>query len=57
MASRMESTGIPDQIQISEAFRDQLITPFDMDCRGTLEVKGAGLVDTYLLTQSTNLAA
>ena len=57
MASRMESTGIPDQIQISEAFRDQLITPFDMDFRGTLEVKGAGLVDTYLLTQSTNLAA
>ena len=57
MASRMESTGIPDQIQISKAFRDQLVTPLEMDFRGSLEVKGAGLVDTYLLNQSTPLAA
>jgi class 3 adenylate cyclase len=57
MASRMESTGIPDQIQISEAFRDQLVTPFAMDFRGALDVKGAGMVNTYFLTQSPTLAA
>lgn len=57
MASRMESTGIPDQIQISEAFRDQLVTPFAMDFRGALDVKGAGMVNTYLLTESPTLTA
>lgn len=49
MASRMESTGIPDQIQVSEAFRDQLSKPFQLDFRGELEVKGIGSVITYFL--------
>jgi guanylate cyclase len=57
MASRMESTGIPDQIQVSEAFRDQLANSFGMDFRGSLEVKGAGMVNTYLLTSGPTLAA
>jgi class 3 adenylate cyclase len=57
MASRMESTGIPDQIQVSEAFRDQLANSFGTDFRGSLEVKGAGMVNTYLLTSGPTLAA
>jgi class 3 adenylate cyclase len=53
----MESTGIPDQIQVSEAFRDQLANSFGMDFRGSLEVKGVGMVNTYLLTSGPTLAA
>ena len=38
MASRMESNGIPDQIRVSEAFRDYLSLPFNLDFRGELDV-------------------
>ena len=57
MASRMESTGIPDQIQVTEAFRDQLSKPFNLDFRGELEVKGIGKVSTYFLCDLPEEAA
>jgi class 3 adenylate cyclase len=45
----MESTGIPDQIQVTEAFRDQLSKPFNLDFRGELAVRDIGKVSTYFL--------
>ena len=57
MASRMESTGIPDQIQVSEAFREHLSKPFNLDFRGELEVKGVGTVSTYFLSDMPKEAA
>ena len=57
MVSRMESTGIPDQIQVSEAFREHLSKPFNLDFRGELEVKGIGTVSTYFLSNMPKEAA
>ncbi len=53
IASRMESTGIPNQIQITESFRDTLTEPFDIVTRGEIEVKGAGRLRTYFLTDTS----
>ncbi len=49
MASRMESTGVPNQIQISQAFYEALDGEYTTTYRGEIEVKGAGMVNTYLL--------
>jgi class 3 adenylate cyclase len=49
MASRMESTGVPNQIQISQAFHEALEGKHTTTYRGEIEVKGAGMVNTYLL--------
>ena len=57
IASRMESTGIPDQIQVSEAFREHLSKPFNLDFRGELEMKGIGTVNTYFLSNMPKEAA
>ena len=57
IASRMESTGIPDQIQVSEAFRDHLSKPFNLDFRGELDVKGIGTVSTYFPSDMPEEAA
>ena len=55
MASRMESTSLPDRIQVSDAFRENLREPYDLEFRGELQIKGAGLVTTYFLsTESQN---
>ena len=50
MAGRTLSTGIPDQIQVTEAFRDPLSEPCNLDFRYQLEMKGAGTVSTYVLS-------
>ena len=49
MASRMESTGLPNEIQISQAFYDALEGAYETVLRGEIEVKGAGKMKTYLL--------
>ena len=50
-ASRMESEGIPGAIQISPATHDMLATAgFRFEPRGTIEVKGKGPMETWLLT-------
>ena len=50
MARRTLSTGIPDQIRVTEAFRDPLSEPCNLDFRYQLEMKGAGAVSTYVLS-------
>jgi adenylate cyclase len=48
-ASRMESHGIPGQIQISESTYALIRETFRCEPRGTIEVKGKGPMKTYLL--------
>ena len=49
LASRMESTGVPGRIQVTEAAQRFLAPHFEMDARGEIEAKGKGLVKTWLL--------
>jgi adenylate cyclase len=48
-ASRIESHGIPGEIQISEATRELLDGRFSFVDRGVIEIKGKGPMQTYLL--------
>jgi adenylate cyclase len=49
MASRMESHGVPDSIQITRSTRDLLGDDFVTEARGRVEVKGKGEVETWIL--------
>ena len=48
-ASRMESHGIPGEIQVTEATRDLLDGRFTFIDRGVIDIKGKGPMQTYLL--------
>ena len=50
-ASRMESTGVPGRIQVSEATLEMLSddSGFQWEDRGSVEIKGKGEMKTYLL--------
>ena len=48
-ASRMESNSLPTRIQISEHFRHDLTTPFPIEERGEIPIKGKGLMRTFWL--------
>ncbi len=48
-AARMESHGISGEIQVTESTFQLLENKYSFDCRGTIEVKGKGLMKTYLL--------
>ena len=48
-ASRMESHGIPGQIQVSEATHRRLRDRYAFESRGEIEVKGKGRRAAYLL--------
>jgi class 3 adenylate cyclase/HAMP domain-containing protein len=50
-ASRMESTGLPGRIQVSESTAQLLKEQFELDERGPIEVKGKGTMTTYLLVR------
>ena len=49
LASRLESTSQPDQIQISEATYEKVAGVFHCEPRGQIEVKGKGLISTFFL--------
>ena len=49
LASRMESHGIPDQIQVTEGVYERLRNEFVFERRGFIDVKGKGPTLTYLL--------
>ena len=49
LASRLESYGVPDGIQVSAATWARLRERYDFVARGPLEVKGIGQVQAYLL--------
>ena len=49
IASRMESHGLPDQIQVTEAVYERLKNDFAFERRGLIDVKGKGPTMTYFL--------
>jgi class 3 adenylate cyclase len=49
VASRMESQGLPDTIQVTRSVYDQLKDAYPFEWRGVIEVKGKGAVETWLL--------
>lgn len=49
MASRMEQTGLVDEIQVSESTYALLKNDYNFETRRDVQVKGKGLVNTYLL--------
>jgi adenylate cyclase len=48
-ASRMESSGVPDAIQITERTQELLRGAYECEPRGPIEVKGKGTMRTFLL--------
>lgn len=48
-ASRMESSGVPGEIQVTEDIRARLAEDFVFEERGEIEVKGKGRIRTFLL--------
>jgi class 3 adenylate cyclase len=53
VASRMESHGIPGTIQVTRAVYEQLSNEFEFEERGTIEIKGKGALETWLLRPPT----
>jgi class 3 adenylate cyclase len=49
-ASRMESHGVPGTVQISAETRRLLDGKYNFECRGTIDVKGKGAMETWLLS-------
>jgi class 3 adenylate cyclase len=49
VASRMESAGLSDEIQVTEAVKQRLEGLYEFIARGPIEVKGKGPMATYLL--------
>jgi class 3 adenylate cyclase len=49
LASRLESHGLAGEIQVSEPVRKALDTRFEFAPRGTIEIKGVGPLETWLL--------
>uniref|UniRef100_G3P164 Adenylate cyclase type 6 n=1 Tax=Gasterosteus aculeatus aculeatus TaxID=481459 RepID=G3P164_GASAC len=51
VASRMDSTGVPDCIQVTTDLYHVLVNNgYQLDCRGVVKVKGKGEMTTYFLT-------
>jgi adenylate cyclase len=53
IASRMESHGAPGRVHVSKAVADRLAGQFRFVPRGAVEVKGAGLMETFWLERET----
>lgn len=49
VASRMESQGVPDHIQVTAATRNLIKDKFLFERRGILEIKGKGEMETWFL--------
>ena len=49
LASRMESTGVPGQIQVTRSVYERLKDGFEFESRGAILVKGKGEIETWLL--------
>jgi adenylate cyclase len=49
IASRLESQGVADRMQISEATRQALHTSWKLEPRCNVELAGVGRIETYLV--------
>jgi len=52
-ASRMESHGVPGRVHVTEATFAALDGMFEFEARGEIDVKGKGMMRTYLLRGPT----
>ena len=57
VASRMESQGLPDRVQISEATAQLLSAEVSLEARGTIEVRGRGPMRVLLVGTGAAAAA
>ena len=51
LASRMESTGVPGAIQVSESVYQALHGEYKFEERGLIEVKGKGKLPAWILRE------
>lgn len=51
LASRMESQGLPNEIQITESTAKLIQSDFELETRGEIEIKGKGKIKTFLVKQ------
>ena len=49
LAARLESHGLPGEIQVTRALSLSLGDRFHFERRGPIEVKGVGVIETWLL--------
>jgi len=49
LASRMESTGVPGEIQVTRSVYERLKGSFQLEGRGVIPVKGKGEIEAWLL--------
>jgi adenylate cyclase len=49
VASRMEAHGVEGRIHVTDAVRSVLLSEFELEPRGPVEVKGRGVMNTYFL--------
>ncbi|MFN2124191.1 MAG: adenylate/guanylate cyclase domain-containing protein [Candidatus Promineifilaceae bacterium] len=49
VASRMESNGLANQIQVTEAVKEKLAGRYEFKTREPLDIKGKGRMRTYIL--------
>ena len=49
IASRMESSGSPDRIHITDTTHRALADRFEVEARGLIELKGRGLANSFFL--------
>jgi class 3 adenylate cyclase len=54
IASRMESHGVPNCIQVTQKTYDRLKGKYKFEERGTIQVKGVGNMRTYMLADKKN---
>ena len=50
IASRMESHGLPDAIQVTRAVYEQLAASYTFEDRGEIQVKGKERMSVWILT-------
>ena len=53
-ASRMESYGVPDKIQITESTRILIHQDYTIEPREEIDVKGKGKMNTFLIVTTTD---
>src|SRR2546426_9566916 len=56
-ASRMESSGVPGRIQVTEETYRRLSPTHRFECRGQIDIKGKGPMTTYFLIGRQQVAA
>ena len=57
LASRMESTGVPGEIQVTKNVYDALKGSFEFQPRGNIQVKGKGTIEAWLLKRPLQAGA